>query len=318
MKNNSKALRIAVYIPNSLGGVRNVTSSLADAIEGLDCEVFRCQTILQLINARFRGVNIAIFSLHAGILTPFFSQVIQIVHGFPMKPTHKMFQFLAVNGLIKYAKFFGAKTVSVSDFTTVICRRIFGIKIDATIHNGVSDLFYADLGEISKSKIVLFAGRFDFNKKPTTVVSAFLESKLPDLGYTLVMVGDGPEMGRLSQITNKHRSVSILGEVSEKQKVEIFRSADIFISLHDLEPMGVVFAEAMVSKCKVICPSTGGQLGFFPTYYPLFLTSLDDPGSIVNALNSAAVSHFEPDWEFPCFRYDNIAKAYLQIIGRPK
>jgi glycosyltransferase involved in cell wall biosynthesis len=307
-------LKIAIYIPRSLGGVRNVTSSLSDAIEHQGCKVYRCSSILDLIRARLCGARISILSLHAGVATIIFQQAIQIVHGFPMKPTHRTHQVIVINSLIKVAKYFGAKTVSVSDFTTVICKRIFGIDIDATIHNGVSELFYSQPFNNNKSKLVLFAGRLDKIKNPIQVALAFLESELPSRGYTLAVIGDGAEMEKLRRIAEQNKSISILGEISELEKVTLFRSAEIFISLHDLEPMGVVFAEAMVSKCKVVCPSSGGQLGFFPTFYPFYLASAENKRSVSDALNAASDCQIKITFDFPQYRYDNIAKEYLRLI----
>jgi len=299
-------LGVAIYVPTALGGVKSVTLSLAEAIEENGYQVYRCTSILGLIRARISGINSAILSLHSGIVTPFFRNTILIVHGFPMKPTHTELESLIINYLVVFAKNFGAITVGVSDFTSVIYQKIFGIKLDITIQNGVSSEFYRNPKQGPKSKLVLFAGRFDQNKNPIGVLNAFLESDLPSRGYSLAFVGNGPLKTQIQELARLESAIKLVGEVSELEKIRLFREAEIFISLHNLEPMGVVFAEAMVCHCKIVCPNTGGHLGLFPMGYPIFLTSHHDKQSVVDALNI--------DHTFPQFNYRAIAEKYIQLL----
>ena len=57
----------------------------------------------------------------------------------------------------------------------------------------------------------------------------------------------------------------------------------IFVSLNPSEPFGITFAEALLSECKIVCPTTGGQVEY--------LQGLDESVSFVNGESVADIAY---------------------------
>ena len=87
-------------------------------------------------------------------------------------------------------------------------------------------------------------------KKVDVIVSAFNE-----LGLKLLVVGDGPEMGRIKKIAGKN--VEILGWVEDKTLVELLSNARAFVYCA-YEDFGISPVEAMASGLPVIAYGYGG------------------------------------------------------------
>jgi glycosyltransferase involved in cell wall biosynthesis len=317
MKKKSSATvpdKIAVYIPSQFGGVQNVTKSLADSLERRGITIERCSTLLDLLTCRCKGVKRSILSLESGLVAPFFSKSVFIVHGLPMHPYHSTVRFKLINLMLLYVISAGAVTVAVSDFVRVIYHRLFNVKIAMTISNGVGDEYFKVESSVPKQKQILFAGRFEESKGVRNIVTAFQQSGLSESGYNLLFIGKGSLESYLKKVSEMDPSVTIRHNVSEKEKVLIFRASEIFISLHDLEPMGVVFAEALASKCKIVCPNTGGHLGFIPYGYPAITVDPNAIGEVKKAMQFAVTNLGQPEFDAKKFSYDWIASEYLRAL----
>ncbi len=309
-------MRIVVYVPRALGGVQNVTRSLADGLRKNGYDVFESSNLFEFFRWGFRKESVGIASLQAGFLSMFYRRSIYIVHGFPIVGVHNWIQRQLIRLAVKFALFFGSKTVAVSYLTKAINERVFGLKIHRVIHNGASDIFFESSSQIvKKDKSILFVGRFVSEKGVLKIIQAFNDSQLAKKGYRLKFVGNGellPEM-KLKDIDN---SLDFLIECDEREKVNVMRRAEIFISLHDFEPMGVVFVEALLCRCKIVSPYSGGQAEFIPHGYPHFRCNPNDRDSIVSALKRAIDSvNFDYQLDNNAFSYTKqIAKEYIEVL----
>lgn len=317
--NHSGSNIAVIYVPKKQGGVRNVTLSLAKGLRHNGYQVEEVNNVLNFVILRFKYKHaLAISSLACGFISFIYRDSIFIIHGFPTKDTHSFIKEKTLIIMPWIVSKFGVKLVAVSYLTQSIYKRIYGVKIDYVVHNGISnDFIEKTKNEIifKKNKTLLYVGRLIPGKGVENILSAFLSSKLPFMGYDLKILGDGPLMKKLKHTARGINGIYFLGEVSEKDKVEVFFRSEIFISLNDFEPMGVVFAEAIASKCKIVAPHCGGHREFIPVEYPLFLCDSSSKMDIVDALEKAALSKKNDQLiDVSIFSYDMfIAKKYIDI-----
>jgi len=262
-----------IYVPNEIGGVKNVTYSLSMGLKRLGHSVKTVDSIMSLLLAWIDDKSaIFISSLSYGFFNPFFKKSIYILHGFPMHDTQSKIASFILRSIPKYVKFFNGKLIAVSHLTKEIHERLYGIMVDDVIHNGVSSEYFKDVisRKNEKEKNILYVGRIVEGKGVRNIISGYKLSGASDLGYKLVIVGSGSLLGELSSEVGECKDIIFKGEISEGDKVELMNVSDIFISLNSFEPMGVVFAEAIVTGCKIVAPFCGGYREFIPNAYPFF------------------------------------------------
>jgi glycosyltransferase involved in cell wall biosynthesis len=106
-------------------------------------------------------------------------------------------------------------------------------------------------------------GRLVKRKAVDTILHAL--SGIKNKKIKLLIVGDGPEMGYLSDLTsalNLNDRVQFPGYVEDDKKYSYLNNSDAFIltSLH--EGFGIVFMEAMFTGLPIVCTNHGGQVDF--------------------------------------------------------
>jgi glycosyltransferase involved in cell wall biosynthesis len=309
-----------IYVPNEIGGVKNVTYSLSIGLQSHGHSVKIVNSIKGLLRA-WIDIKSPIFisSLSFGIFNPLFKRSIYILHGFPMKDTQNIISAIILRGLPRYIKFFKGKLIAVSHLTREVHERIYGILTDAVIHNGVSSAYYNDknISIKPKQKIILYVGRIVEGKGIRSIINGFISSKAKEFDYKLIFVGVGSLYGELSCEFLGSYDIIFKGEVSENEKVELMKASEIFISLNSFEPMGVVFAEAIVSNCKIVAPFCGGYREFIPTAYPFFGCDPRRTNTVALAIDRAIQSQagniFE-DIDIQYFSYEyRVAPDYERI-----
>ena len=116
-------------------------------------------------------------------------------------------------------------------------------------------------GQNGKS-VVLFVGRLAEKKGVRYLIDA-----VQQLDVLLVIVGDGPLMGKLKEQTRElgmENKVLFMGAKTHEQLPEIYASADVFAAPSvtagdkDKEGFGLVILEAMASGLPVVASRSGG------------------------------------------------------------
>ena len=308
------------YVPNKIGGVNNVTYSLSLGLQKLGHSVKIVNSIKSMLHALIDNKSaIFISSLSFGIFNPLFKKSIYILHGFPMKDSQSKIASYVLKLMPQYVKFFKGKLIAVSHLTKEIHERIYGINVDDVIHNGVSSEYYEDVNNRKKvkEKNILYVGRIVEGKGVRNIINGFKSSRANDFGYKLVIVGSGSLLGELSSEADGQKNIIFKGEISENEKVELMKAADIFISLHSFEPMGVVFAEAIVTGCKIIAPFCGGYREFIPSLYPFFGCDPRKMETVALAIDTAIqsqTSNLFEDIDIQYFNYEcRVAPDYERI-----
>lgn len=243
------------------------------------------------------------------------TKIVQFIHGFPTYRYKSYKRYLLNTALKKYRKhsdFF----VSNSAFTTCINSEIYGIKCDKTIHIGLKEKFM-DFEKCKNEKInFLFAGRIVKEKNVDKVCEIFnFISQFNEL-VTLTIVGDGPEKEFLEK-KYKSEKIIFVGKKSRNDTLEIFENSDIFISLNPHEPFGLVYLEALLKKCKIICPNTGGQVEFLSDFEEVLCIDINNFKSLktdfIKLMSLEAFSNSNLTEFFKYFNYKRVARELIEL-----
>lgn len=195
------------------------------------------------------------------------AKVVYFLHGFF---TRSYYGFLKSVLAPIYQKYLIRKADYVfanSDFTHMVNREFFGIDVDKVFRIGVSDDFFEKTKDISihekEGGTILFAGRLVSAKGVDRLIKAMEILDTKGKHYKLLIAGDGPDKSRMERYAvEKGLKIVFLGMVSHDRISELYRKAELFVSLNPSEPFGITFAEALLSKCKIVCPTTGGQVEY--------------------------------------------------------
>lgn len=111
---------------------------------------------------------------------------------------------------------------------------------------------------------ILFVGRMEPRKGLIHLLRAFRKVQRDGVRARLLLVGTGPgeREARRYVLTRQLDDVEFLGRVSEGQKAQLFKTADIFVSpATGRESFGIVLLEAMSAGAPIICSDIHGYRG---------------------------------------------------------
>ena len=111
---------------------------------------------------------------------------------------------------------------------------------------------------------ILFVGRMEPRKGLIHLLRAFRKLQRDGVRARLLLVGTGPgeREARRYVLTRQLDDVEFLGRVSEAQKAQLFKTADIYVSpATGRESFGIVLLEAMSAGAPIICSDIHGYRG---------------------------------------------------------
>lgn len=120
----------------------------------------------------------------------------------------------------------------------------------------------AELGVRPDEPVVLFVGRLVPQKRPRLVAEiarALVKQGMPG---TLLVVGDGPDMGWMRRFVQRHRlerRVRLLGSAPSARVREMMAAADILLLPSEHEGIAFVLFEAMAMGLAPVAADVGGQ-----------------------------------------------------------
>lgn len=143
---------------------------------------------------------------------------------------------------------FIAQTKRAADFK----RKQFGDKLKIkVIPNALRDVKL--FPNIQREKIILYVGRFAWEKGPERLIQAFAKIVEKD-GWQLHMAGSGPLLVPMKQLTKElgiDASVKFLGKVEDVDS--LFARSSIFVLPSVLEGFPNALCEAMAAGLPVVC-----------------------------------------------------------------
>ena len=111
---------------------------------------------------------------------------------------------------------------------------------------------------------VLFVGRLEDRKGLPHLLKAFRLIRKSGLEARLLVVGSGPQEreSRRYVMTRGLQNVEFLGRVSDSEKAQLFKTADVFVSpATGRESFGIVLLEAMAAGAPSVCSDIHGYKG---------------------------------------------------------
>jgi phosphatidylinositol alpha-mannosyltransferase len=111
---------------------------------------------------------------------------------------------------------------------------------------------------------ILFVGRMEPRKGLIHLLRAFRKLQRDGVRARLLLVGTGPgeREARRYVLTRQLDGVEFLGRVSEAQKAQLFKTADVYVSpATGRESFGIVLLEAMSAGAPIICSDIHGYRG---------------------------------------------------------
>ena len=214
-----------------------------------------------------------------------------------------------------------------SDFTSMINRDFYGISVDNVFRLGVADDFYKktkNIKTIEKEKnTILYVGKVTESKGLGAVIQALKILNEKGKCCKLLVAGTGPEKERLEKyVIDNCLNVDFVGRVSHEDIDKYYKKAEIFVSLNPSEPFGITFAEALLSNCKIVCPSTGGQVEFLQKWVgSVSFVSWDSPMSIANGIEQLLSEGVLPNLdenEREIYTYKYIATQIIDSVFAKK
>ena len=111
---------------------------------------------------------------------------------------------------------------------------------------------------------ILFVGRFEPRKGVLDLLKAFRQLRRDGVECRLLLVGGGPQEreARRYVATRRLGGVEFLGRVSDDEKLQLFRTADVFCSpATGRESFGIVLLEAMAAGAPIVASDIHGYKG---------------------------------------------------------
>ena len=187
-----------------------------------------------------------------------------------------------------------------------------------------------------ETKRILFVGRLMEVKGIDVLINAFSQLVADDRfnEWTLDVVGEGPELDRLTSLTQKRgmeQRIEFHGSKHRHELVEFYNQAELFVlpskttSLGEKEGLGLVVLEAMMAGVPVIGSDCGGISETIVHQKTGLIVPEDDVdalhGAMVELLNNASLrtelaenAHAEIDRTYATESLTNTMKQWYGVV----
>lgn len=174
-----------------------------------------------------------------------------------------------------------------------------------------------------KQKTIFYIGRLEKRKAVDQLLKAFSIIQRYDTTYRLLIAGDGPQKNELIEQSKdlKLKNIEFLGQIEEKEKINLLQSSDIFCSpaLYG-ESFGIVLLEAMAAGCVVVAGANAGYESVLSGTGQISLTNPKDTKEFARRLmimaSNQALRKVWLEWaekEVGQYSYKNIVNKYLKL-----
>lgn len=127
--------------------------------------------------------------------------------------------------------------------------------LDKGINEACALTFKKKHGYRNEDKVILFIGRMTEEKKPLQMLEVFSELLKKDENYKLLMIGKGElKTAVVEEVRRRGLSskVTLIDMMPNREVLELYRFAHVFVNLNEQEIFGMAILEAMYYNCKVI------------------------------------------------------------------
>ncbi len=143
------------------------------------------------------------------------------------------------------------------------------------------------LGLANDERVVLSVGRLSREKAHIDLLAAFkhLRDTHPEVSCTLILVGDGPERGKLEAVTDAgglRERVIFTGQIGDVQL--FYGAADVFALPSHSEGSPNVVLEAMAANLPIVATAVGGVPEILEDNESALLVPVNDPNAMAAAI----------------------------------
>lgn len=238
----------------------------------------------------------------------------------------------AADFLLPLAKQWFTYAIRAAIFPSETVRKVWqpmglNIELMTVIPHGVDgNLFMPGAKKSGKNTKLVFLARLVPKKGGDHTLRALdlLHHLYPELH--LIIIGRGPEEGRLKRLTRELKltdCVSFVGKVMEEEKAAYLKSADIFIAPYADEGFGLSVIEAMACGCPVVGFRNRAFGEVLSDYNKNFLVEPGDTQGLAQAINrllkDASLRRKTGEWcreKTLAFRWDKVAEATEQVYAK--
>jgi glycosyltransferase involved in cell wall biosynthesis len=144
------------------------------------------------------------------------------------------------------------------------------------------------LGIANGDRIVLAIGRLSKEKAHADLITAFarLRKSNPEINCKLIIVGEGPERGKLeasAESFDQRENVIFAGQVSDVRP--FYAAADVFALPSHSEGSPNVLLEAMAAEVPIIATEVGGVPEMVEQNQSALLVPANDPTALAEAIS---------------------------------
>ena len=153
--------------------------------------------------------------------------------------------------------------VTVSEYSKNMISRLYNVSPDKikVIYNAIDQNEYSKHRLNANSKLVLYVGRLSPQKGVDHLIRAFKLVSENDKDAILGIAGEGPELGKLIDLTidlDLQSRVVFFGRVSEEELHLLYSIASVFVMPSVSEPFGITALEAIASRVPTIISIESG------------------------------------------------------------
>ncbi len=279
--------------------------------------------ISNIVNENNTDLTIASLQYGTSLKSIQTGKKVYFLHGFFNVQSYGIAKTLAATALTQKMTSYADCVIANSSFTAAINQRIWNIHVDGVAHLAVDEDFLSKVNRIGsrtsdEQKRVLFVGRLAVSKHVERIIQAV--SLMSKNSYELIIAGDGPEkQNLLHKAKELNVNAKFIGRVEHDQISTIYRRCGVFVSLSESEPYGLTYAEALLSGCQIVCPSTGGQVEYLMKYSDRthFIDVLD-PESIARGITDGlkAKEAAVDNSMISKFSYSETANRILTLVSK--
>lgn len=187
----------------------------------------------------------------------FHARICNVEHGIPKKIKSRYPDYREIlSGYDMYG--FRSRTI-MERFQDEICP----VPNPFVCYSGIPDDFIADECPGKKENSFLYVGELISRKHPDAVVRA-LAKAFPEKNFSLTIVGEGPEKGKLLNLVSEYGledCVVFTGKIPRRDIIDYYDSSLCMAMISSGEAFGLVYLEAMARGCITIASRDEGMDG---------------------------------------------------------
>ncbi|MDE3187027.1 MAG: glycosyltransferase [Acidobacteriota bacterium] len=307
------------------GGLASFAEALRAGFEelGITAEVIPPRRILFRWRDLRNSHALKIFSTTAVFAAPFSRRSICVAHGFPRADAQGWIKLLGIIASFKLATR-SSLLATVSHYAAVHLRTIFGLRVDAVIHNPLHRLFLEHQDASSSPRdYITYVGRLHPCKRLDRIFPAICALVKATPNLRACIIGGGELSGALEAAAGGDPRIEFTGPLPREQVRAWLRRTKVFVSGCETEALGISYLEALSQGCIVAMPACGGGLEIAPDLIGRSIRLLPlswEQGAILSTLREAFSSQAIAASLTP-YSAAAVAASYLELdrqrLARP-